>query len=192
MIVSYVEVAAGTIESKVVFYNFGNPGKNKKDRVVGTFTQYKDELVPFVNFAGNSKAVAISEDRITVYKVGDEPKIDEEERYQGEAQKVFYDENYIGLVFKNKNGRKPYRVTVYNMGLSEKLNEEVGLTFDTVKFAGKNVLMYNDKNVLMLSLHAVKKFEHTFKKAITDMIPLDSEKDFLLVQNDKVEVIELK
>lgn len=191
MIVSYVQVSAGNITSKVVFYNFGNPGKNKKDRVVSTFKQYKDELVPFVNFTDESKAVAISENRITIYKVGDEAKIDEEEKFRGEAEKVFYNEDYIGLVFKTKSGRKPYRVVVYNGSLSEKMNERVDLAFDTVKFADNNVLMYNDKNVLMMSLHGVEKFKHTFKKSINDMIPLDSDTDFLLVHNDKVEEIEI-
>ena len=192
MIVSYVQVSAGNITSKVVFYNFGSPGKNKKDRIVSTFTQYKDELVPFVKFTDSSKAVAVSENRITIYKVGDEAKVDEEEKFKGEAQKVFYNEDYVGLVFKTKSGRKPYRVVVYNGSLSEKMNEKVGLAFDTIKFADKNVLMYNDKNVLMMSTHGVEKFNHTFKKAITDMIPLDSSTDFLITYNDKAEVIELK
>ncbi len=191
MIVSYVQVSAGSITSKVVFYNFGNPGKNKKDRIVSTFKQYKDELVPFVKFTDSSKAVAVSENRITIYKVGDEAKIDEEEKFKGEAQKVFYNEDYIGLVFKTKKGSKPYRVVVYNGSLSEKMNERVGLAFDVIKFADKNVLMYNDKNVLMMSLHGVEKFKTTFKKAITDMIPLDSDTDFLVAYNDKVEEIEL-
>ena len=191
MIVSYVELAAGTIKSKVVFYNFGTPGKNKKDRVVGTFDHYKDELVPFVHFTDESRAVAISENRITVYKVGDEPKVDEEEKFKGEAQKVFYDEDYIGLVFKTKNADKPYRVVVYNSGLSEKMNETVDLAFDTVKFADKNVLMYNYKNVLIMSMHGVEKFKKTFKKTITDMIPLDSDTKFLVTYNDRVEEIEL-
>ncbi|MCR5430239.1 MAG: DUF5711 family protein [Eubacterium sp.] len=191
MIVSYVQVSAGSITSKVVFYNFGNPGKNKKDRIVSTFKQYKDELVPFVKFTDSSKAVAVSENRITIYKVGDEAKMDEEEKFKGEAQKVFYNDDYIGLVFKTKKGSKPYRVVVYNGSLSEKMNERVGLAFDVIKFADKNVLMYNDKNVLMMSLHGVEKFKTTFKKAITDMIPLDSDTDFLVTYNDKVEEIEL-
>ena len=191
MIVSYVEVSAGNIKSKVVFYNFGSPGKNKKDRVVATFKQYKDELVPFVHFNDASQAEAVSENRITVYKVGDEPKIDEEEKFTGEAQKVFYDDDYIGLVFKTKKGRKPYRVVVYNSGLSEKMNERVGLAFDTVKFAGKNVLMYNDKSALIMSKHGVEKFKTTFKKSVTDIIPLDSETEFLVVYNDRVEEIKL-
>ena len=191
MIVSYVEVTAGAIKSKVVFYNFGSAGKNKKDRVVATFKQYKDELIPFVNFMDSSTAVAVSENRITVYKAGDTPKIDEEEKFEGEAQKVFYDSDYIGLVFKSDKEKKPYKVVVYNTGLSEKMNEDVGLAFDTIKFADKNVLMYNDKNVLVMSKHGVEKFKHTFKKSISDMIPLNSDTRFLVEYNDKVEEIEL-
>ncbi len=192
MIVSYVHISDGKIENKVVFYNFGNPGKNKKDRIVSSFNQYKDELVPFVNCWGSSKAVAVSENRITVYDVDDEASVDEEEKYTGEAQKVFYDEDYIGLVFKTKKGRKPYRVAVYNSGLSEKMNERVGLAFDTIKFADKNVLMYNDKDVLVMSKHGVEKFKHTFKHSIQDVVPLDSDTDFLVAYNNKVEEIELK
>ena len=73
----------------------------------------------------------------------------------------------------------------------EKMNEEVGLAFDTIKFADKNVLMYNDKNALIMSKHGVEKFKTTFKKSVTDIIPLDSDTDFLVTYNDRAEEIEL-
>lgn len=192
MVVSYVQVGAGKIASKVVFYNFGKAGKNKKDRVVAEFKDYKESLVPFVEFVDESKAVAVSENRICTYDVGDEPELDEETKFKGEAQKVFYDEDRVGLVFKTDHGTKPFRVAVYNSGLTRKLNERVGLAFDKITFAGKNILMYNDKNVMLMSMHGVIKFNYTFKKAILDIVPLDGSKEFLLVKNDSVEVIKLK
>ena len=192
MIVSYLEVQAGVIKNKVVFYNFGSEGKNKKDRVVATFKQYKEELVPFVKFTDDSTAVAVSENRITVYDADGEPEIDSEEEFKGDAQKIFYNEDYIGLVFDTKNEDKPYRVVVYNDSLSEKMDERVDIAFDTVKFADDNVLMYNDKNVLMMSLAGIEKFKYTFKNAIVDMTPLDSNTDFLVTFNNRVEEIELK
>ena len=192
MIVSYLEVQAGVIKNKVVFYNFGSEGKNKKDRVVATFKQYKEELVPFVKFTDDSTAVAVSENRITVYDADGEPEIDSEEEFKGDAQKIFYNEDYIGLVFDTKNEDKPYRVVVYNDSLSEKMDERVDIAFDTVKFADDNVLMYNDKNVLMMSLAGIEKFKYTFKNAIVDMTPLDSNTDFLVTFNNRVKEIELK
>ena len=191
MIVSYLNVGKGSISNKVVFYNFGSPGKNKKDRIVATFNQYKDELVPLVEFVDDSKAIAVSENRMTIYKVGDEPSISEEEKFKGDAQKVFYNDDYIGLVFKTKKGKKPYRVDLYNSGLSRKLSERVSLAFDTVKFADDNILMYNDKTAMVMSDHGVIKFNHTFKNTITDIVPLGGVKSYLLVLSNKVEEIEL-
>ena len=72
------------------------------------------------------------------------------------------------------------------------MDERVDIAFDTVKFADDNVLMYNDKNVLMMSLAGIEKFKYTFKNAIVDMTPLDSNTDFLVTFNNRVEEIELK
>lgn len=191
MIVSYVQLSAGKISSKVVFFNFGNAGKNKKDRVVATFDQYKDQLVPFVQFTSNDRAIAVGEHIISTYKVGDNPRLGKETKFDGEAQKIFYNESYIGLAFRTNQTKKPYRIDVYNSRLRRVMSEKVTIALDTVKFAGNNVLMYNDKAMQIISLHGVVKFNHSFKKPITDIIPL-GDTEFFITTKESIERVKLR
>lgn len=192
MLVSYLAINNGVINNKILFYNFSKAGKNSSDRMVGGFEQYKETIVPLVQFVSNNDAVAVGENILTIYKMKSKPSLQKEVSFKDEIQKVFYSEDYVGLVFKNTNSKKPYRVEAYNLHGNRVMKFDMDIEFDTVKFAGKNVVMYNDMNCQIVSFKGVKKFEHTFKEEITDIIPNDGSRTYLLMTNSAIEKIRLK
>lgn len=192
MIVSYVSVNKGMLSSKIRFYNFSDAGKNSENRMVGEFDQYGETIVPTVCFVSNNDAIAVGEDVFSIYKMKDKPDLKKEIKLKDEIQKVFYSEEYTGFVFKNTNSSNPYRVEVYNSNGNRVMKTEIGMNFDTVKFAEKNVLMYNDMNCMLLSLKGVKKFEHTFKGELSDIIPAGGTRSYLFMTNSAIEKVKLK
>lgn len=192
MMVSYLAVRNGMLSNKVMFYNFSKAGKNSPERMVGQFDNYKENIVPTVNFVTNNDAIAVGENILSVYKMKNKPELKEEINFNDEIHKVFYDENYIGLVFDNDNSKNPYRLEVYKMNGKRVMKTEIDMDFDVIKFAGKNVLMYNDMNCRIISLKGIKKFEHTFKQEINGIIPVDNSKTYLLMTNSTIEKIRLK
>lgn len=192
MIVSYVKLNAGAIENKVVFYNFSRAGRNYEDRVVGEFKQYDESIVPSVAFVSNSEAIAVGEGIVSIYKMGSKPKLKEEFKIKEEIDKVFYNEQYIGLVFKNMNSKNPYRIEVYNFGGSRILKRDVDLSFDSICFSGDNILMYDDLNCQVLSLKGVKKFKYTFKNSVSAILPVDGKRTYLFMTNSEIQKVKLK
>lgn len=192
MMVSYLTINNGTINNKILFYNFSKAGKNSSDRVVGTFDQYGETIIPSVQFVSNNDAVAVGENILSSYKMKTKPDLQEEVTFKDEIQKVFYSEDYVGLVFKNTDSKNPYRVEVYNLNGSRVMKADIEMDFDTIRFAGKNVVMYDDMNCQIISLKGVSKFKHTFKEEITDIIPLDGLRTYLLISNSAIEKIRLK
>lgn len=192
MMVSYVSINKGTLSNKILFYNFSNVGKNVSNRMVGEQSQYEETIVPTVQFISNNDAIAVGEDILSIYKMKDKPNLKKEIEFKDEIQKVFYSEDYIGIVFKNTNSKNPYRIEVYNLTGNRVMKSEIAMDFDNITFAGKNVLMYNDMNCMIMSLKGIKKFEYTFKGEISGIIPIDGKKTYLFMTNSAIEKVRLK
>lgn len=192
MLVSYLTINNGIINNKILFYNFSKAGKNASDRVVGSFGQYKETIVPLVQFVSNNYAIAVGENILSIYKMKSKPSIQKEVSFKDEIQKVFYSEDYVGIVFKNTDSKKPCRVEVYNLHGNRVMKSDLDMEFDTIKFVDKNVIMYNDMNCQIISFKGVKKFEHNFKEEITDIIPTGGSRTYLLMTNSVIEKIRLK
>ena len=192
MMTSYLSIKEGSTENQVIFYNFSNVGKDEVDRVVGTFNQYGETIVPAVYFVSNEDAIAIGDNVLTIYKMKEKPTIRKEIKFDKEIQKVFYTEKYVGRIFENSKGDTPYKMEVYSLSGEKIMSKEIEMNLDHVKFAGKNVLMYDDVTCELISLKGVVKFKHVFTKQLDAIVPMESTNTFLLMTKNKIEEISLK
>ena len=192
MMTSYLSIKEGSTENQVIFYNFSNVGKDEVDRVVGTFNQYGETIVPAVYFVSNEDAIAIGDNVLTIYKMKEKPTIRKEIKFDKEIQKVFYNEKYVGLIFENSKGDTPYKMEVYSLSGEKIMSKEIEMNLDHVKFAGKNVLMYDDVTCELISLKGVVKFKHVFTKQLDAIVPMESTITFLLMTKNKIEEISLR
>ena len=192
MMTSYLSIKEGSSENQVIFYNFSNVGKDEVDRVVGTFNQYGETIVPAVYFVSNEDAIAIGDNVLTIYKMKEKPTIRKEIKFDKEIQKVFYNEKYVGLIFENSKGDTPYKMEVYSLSGEKIMSKEIEMNLDHVKFAGKNVLMYDDVTCELISLKGVVKFKHVFTKQLDAIVPMESTNTFLLMTKNKIEEISLR
>ena len=192
MMTSYLSIKEGSTENQVIFYNFSNVGKDEVDRVVGTFNQYGETIVPAVYFVSNEDAIAIGDNVLTIYKMKEKPTIRKEIKFDKEIQKVFYNEKYVGLIFENSKGDTPCKMEVYSLSGEKIMSKEIEMNLDHVKFAGKNVLMYDDVTCELISLKGVVKFKHVFTKQLDAIVPMESTNTFLLMTKNKIEEISLR
>lgn len=192
MMTSYLSINEGSTENQVIFYNFSNVGKDEVDRVVGTFNQYGETIVPAVYFVSNEDALAIGDNVLTIYKMKEKPTIRKEIKFDKEIQKVFYNEKYVGIIFENSKGDTPYKMEVYSLSGEKIMSKEIEMNLDHVKFAGKNVLMYDDVTCELISLKGVVKFKDVFTKQLDAIVPMESTNTFLLMTKNKIEEISLK
>lgn len=192
MMTSYLSIKEGSTENQVIFYNFSNVGKDEVDRVVGTFNQYGETIVPAVYFVSNEDAIAIGDNVLTIYKMKEKPTIRKEIKFDKEIQKVFYNEKYVGLIFENSKGDTPCKMEVYSLSGEKIMSKEIEMNLDHVKFAGKNVLMYDDVTCELISLKGVVKFKHVFTKQLDAIVPMESTNTFLLMTKNMIEEISLR
>lgn len=192
MIVSYVSVNSGTMESSVLFYNFSGVGQNEVDRMVGGFNHYESTIIPTVKFLDNNIAVAVGDDVMSIYKMREKPSLEEEIEISGEIKKVFYNEKYIGFVYDNTKGKDPYRVEVYSTNGSKVMDRTIDMDFDIIKLSGKNILIYDDMSCKIIAFNGNERFEYRFKEAIVDIMPTEKFREYLIITNNTVKRIKIK
>ena len=192
MAVSYITVNKGSMSNRVVFYNFSNAGKNSTDKIVGEFDQYKEVIVPTVKFVTNDDVVAAGENILSLYGFKNKPSLREDVKINEEIQKIFYSDQYVGVILKNTNSKFPYRIQVYDLNGNKKMEKEIKLEYDNVSFSGDNVLMYDDMNCQIISFDGVQKFKVTFNGAVNAIIPIDGSRTFLIMTKSKIQKVKLK
>lgn len=191
VMVSYLYVDSGEIESKVAFYNFGQVGKNKSDNFVGGY-DYTDTVVPFGGFMNSSTAFAVADDRIMFYTGSQIPTSAALRLFEEEVQGVYYNSNYVGLVYLNTDGENRYRMDVYNTSGNIILSKGFNIDYQDIIFCNDYFVIYNDAEMLVCNMKGVEKFSGSFKESVYTLIPTKSVARYVLVTQDSLETIELK
>jgi len=191
MIASYLYVDGSDIQNKIVFYNFSEVGKNEVDRIVGVFVHYGTTILPKVEFISNNVAVAFGDDIMTVYSMKQKPSIVYEDEVSN-VKSVFYSKDYIGLVMETDDAEKPYRVRVIDGKGKKLLDKKTDIEYTGVKLDGKNVILYNDIEMQVISFNGVVKFDGEYEEEITDILITGKQYVYYVVTRTGVKKVKLK
>lgn len=192
MIVSYVYIEGTEVKSKVVFYHFGDVGKEQEDNIVGGFNQYRETLVPDVEFVNEDTAIAIGDNMFTIYSIVDKPSVIYEDKIEKEIQKVFYSKNYFGMIFDSGDEKKPYQAVVYDLTGKKVMDTTYSGNYKEVKLDGKNLLLYGDTECKVITFDGKVRFDYKMKKTINGMYVTDQTYRYILLTDNKIQTIELR
>lgn len=191
LVASYLYVSGGITQTRVVFYNYSEVGKNEVDRIVGGFNQYKTTIVPKVEFVTNDIAVAFGDDMFTIYSIKQKPSILKEAEFEREVKSIFYNEKYIGMIFEPENLDSPYTVNIYNLDGDIVFDGEIGLDYNNIKIDGNNLLIYNDDTFIVQTVKGKEKFKKSIEESIKDVIGFDGGYTYILVTGESIDKIKL-
>ena len=191
MAVSYFYVDSGVMKSSVAFYNFGEVGKNETDNYVSGY-DYSNTVVPYVQFMDNDSAFAVSDDRIVFFSGGERPMNVASNLLDEKIQRVYYNKDYVGLVFMNQNGESDYRLDVYNSDGNKVNSRLFDIEYTDIVFHKDQVIIYNNMECQICSIKGADKFVGTFEKNISLVIPTNSVYKYVTVTSDSIDMIELK
>ncbi|MDO4276649.1 MAG: DUF5711 family protein [Eubacteriales bacterium] len=187
MMVTYQFVDGGDTTSYVAFYNFGDVGQNEDDRIVSGYT-YDGVVIPQIQYLDSSQSVALRDDGFTLYKGKQIPKENKTVKVENEIVSTFFDEDVIGLVFKNSSKDKLYTMRVYSTGGKLKFQKDFNIPYTSIKMSGGNILMYNSSQICVLNSRGVEKYMGTVDGTINDFFKIGWNK-YLLVLDSGVNVI---
>ena len=152
--VSYVYIDAGMLKTNVAFYNFGPVGANQSDFIVSAYS-YQDLLVPEIQFMNNSVAFAVGDSRLMIYSGGQKPVIAAEYLYDREIRSVYYNEEYVGLVFLSESAESQYRMDVYNTEAKKVGSYYFDLDYTDIFFEQNQFVAYNETESTIITFEGV-------------------------------------
>lgn len=189
-VVSYMYMDMGQMKSSVAFYNFGEVGKNHADNFVGGY-DYADTLVPYVQFMNYNTAFAVGDDRLVLYSGKQKPQNVANILFADELQEVYYNEEYVGLVFLSElsNGK---RLDIYDTAGTKVISHELATEYTDILFDNEAYIIYNETELYIGTMDGKEKYKGTFREPVSMLIPTGKEYRYMMVTQDSIEMIKLK
>ena len=189
--VAYMYVDAGVLRTTVTFYNYTEIGKSQQDLMV-SYWSYNDLVVPMVRFMNDSTAFAVGDSRLMIYTGNRKPVSAAEKLFDEEVLSVYYNESYVGLVFRADDSEHLYRFDVYDTQgeLAGKFyfdKEYTDLFFDK-----DNIVIYNESECMILTMGGIVKYNGSFSKTVRLMLPAQSAYRYILVTDNSIDTIQLR
>ena len=189
MMVTYQFVDGGQTTSYVAFYNFGDVGQNEEDRIVSGFT-YDGVVIPQIQYLDGGRSVALRDDGFTLYNGKQIPKESASVEVDKEIISTFYDEELVGLAFKNDYKNKQYTMEVYSTGGKLKFKKDFNIPYTHIEMSDGYILMYNSSQMCVMNSRGVEKYTGSVDGTIKDFFKMGMNK-YLLVLDNGVHVIKL-
>ena len=192
LIASYVYVSGEDIKTNVVFYNFSEVGQNETERVVGGFNHYNDTLVGDVQFLSNNIAVAVGENVISIYKIKEYPSLEKEISIDSTINRVFFSEDYVGVIVDNSASGELYKMLVYNTSGGKVCEAQFGTQVENIAFDKKSVVMNNSTTLSIYNLSGKNIANMSFDMPAGRVIPIGTRGEYVLISAKYIQNIKLK
>lgn len=188
--VSYLKAQSGEINTSIAFYNFGDVGQNETDHLVSG-KDLNDTMVPFLTYVSENDAIALSDKQLMLFRGKEKPTVEEEVTLEEEVQGVYYNDNYVALVFHNTESKEPYRLDLYNMSGDKLFSYVFDVEYQDILVHKEQVIIYSDSDVLILNKKGLVKYEGNMGGDIVSLIPTENATRFIVVRGNKIETVKL-
>ena len=192
--VSYYSISEGVGTSSISFYDF-EKGKEAADRIVGTFDYSENgAYVPKVVYLSDTKAFAVGDCCISFFDISDRTAIIRKDiAVEGEIQRMFYNNEYLGLVVREGEGEaQVYQLRIYTMDGKQKAVTEQDALHTGYAFQQRNVVMYDADYCEVQSFSGRIRFAREFGNNLYTVIPGAKFKTYYLATMEELQQIKLR
>ena len=190
--VSYYSISEGVGTSSISFYDF-EKGKEAADRIVGTFDYSENgAYVPKVVYLSDTKAFAVGDCCISFFDISDRTAIIRKDiAVEGEIQRMFYNNEYLGLVVREGEAQT-YQLRIYTMDGKQKAVTEQDALHTGYAFQQRNVVMYDADYCEVQSFSGRIRFAREFGNNLYTVIPGAKFKTYYLATMEELQQIKLR
>ena len=101
-------------------------------------------------------------------------------------------DNYAGVVFKDKDNNKNYVMRVYSLNGKMKFEKKFNIEYTQIKISNEMIIMNNDTQVCMIDLNGNKKFDGNFGEGTIQGIFRIASNRYIVVSESGIKTIKLK
>lgn len=184
--VSYLIVKSGSMESRIVAYDFSDvEGDHLLD------TQELEGLYPKAAFLDSREVVLFGEKGFVLYQA-DSKKIETQENFESEINSVFCTNQKLGFIFKNEDDNGKYRMEIYNKAGKKSSTYYFDLDYSGMTADDDEVILYNDEEMLIYQMGGRVRFRGTFNTAVTGVMPSWEDGLYWLIDDQSLREIRIR
>lgn len=184
--VSYLIVKSGSMQSRIVSYDFSDvEGDHLLD------TQELEGLYPKAAFLDSREVVLFGEKGFVLYQA-DSKKIETQENFESEINRVFCTNQKLGFIFKNEDDNGKYRMEIYNKAGKKSSTYYFDLDYSGMTADDDEVILYNDEEMLIYQMGGRVRFRGTFNTAVTGVMPSWEDGLYWLIDDQSLREIRIR
>ncbi len=187
--VSFLQIRGGSVDTYLAFYNFGSVGENYEDHLVASRI-LEGVVVPSVEYVDATHCFAVGTDSVLIYEGSQIPELVQEIPMEQEIESIFYSDDAVGVVLPGQEQEHVLRV--YDTQGNLEFETGFDLDYQTLKFSGSNILIYNEFDCLMLNRSGNIFYTGTFEESISNLYTLSGNQRFILMHASRTDQIRLK
>ncbi len=187
--VSFLQVQDGGIGTCLGFYNFSSVGENQEDRLVASRI-LKSEVMSVVEYMDTTHCFALGTNQLLIYEGTQIPELTKEINLEKKVLSVFHSETYIGLVLESEE--EGYALQVYDVQGNLQFESVFDLDYRVLKFSGKNILIYNEFECIMLNSKGKIFFSGTFEESISNLYTQSGNNRYIVMHGSRTDQIRLR
>lgn len=187
--VAFLQVQDGGVGTCLAFYNFSSVGENQEDRLVASKI-IKGVVMPKVEYMDATHCFALGTDQLLFFEGAQIPELKQEILLEKEIRSVFHSEKYVGLVMEGEE--QEYALQVYNVQGELQFDTEFELDYQTLKFSGDYILIYNEFECMMLNRKGKIFYQGSFDESISNLYHQSGNSRFIVMHASRTDQIRLK
>lgn len=187
--VSYLFLKGTAVNSRVVYYNFGEVGQSKTDNIVSS-EEYENTIMGDMFFMGGGRSVVVGDNCFVIYKGTDEPEKEKTVTLDQEIQSVFHSDQYIGFVLLNRE-KSGYELRLYNRIGEQMISREIPGKYNNVKIDGDEVIMYDGDRCCIVTATGIIKYKGSLDVEAQEVFKAFGLNRYYVMSVDELRVIYL-
>lgn len=191
ILVSYLRVTQGIMNTRVCFYNFDSVGQTELNNMV-TEQTYDNTVAPEVFFIDQDMSVVLLSNGFSLFKGRQVPEQKKKVEFESEILSAFHDGEYFGFIFKSDKEEHKYKMLIYNAAGRQVAKTYFDLEYKQVKLRGGRLILFNDRNFEIYNTRGRRRFSGTYDKAIQDIIKVKGFQKYVVLTQNHVTTVRLK
>ncbi len=188
LVAIYAGVANGAMESKLVFYNFSDVGREKNNLVGGK--AFPGEVPGKVEFLGNNAVCVFREKGYTLYKNMKQPEEVRSEEFDKEIRSALVEKGTFGFLLDETNGEGGSRLRLYDGKGKLRLDKRVGYDYSEASLQGGEVVLRTNQSCVVIRKNGTEKWNYTFDATFAYLMKSKNRNRYYVI--DELEIKELK
>lgn len=189
LVASYICITAEKVETKVVFYNFSETGKNS-DCLVGA-KHYKDSLITDIRFMDDNQVCLFGDKGFYVWEHMKQPEQSIQKEIKQNIKSVFSNERYIGLIIETEKEKVPYQLQIYNEKGERITAVGFDYEYDSVELADDEILMHSAKECTIFRLNGVQRLHCTVEEGVAYFFKASRKYRYYILDDNIIQEIKL-